>query len=291
MSRSPPVPPGRTPRAPMPSRWHPPRRWPPDPRTGRRRRWAPRPLRRLASVPPHSNEKVAGTGDVADTGDVVEAAGQRPAAAAWEVEGGSPGGHSAHGEEPPGMDGQGSIAGRSECPLRPKYFRLSLRNRAARARFPRTDPCHRSAASRTAAVERRQTARTWPGRLVSPTPPTRRRRPHRSSPPRASGYRRAEKPARIGPPRSAACAPRGSRRGEVRARAVHGASPKRTRVQGMRPAAMVAPRFQQASASALPGSPATATLAADFSQPRPVVMDSMPRTAPVVSLLPCTYSP
>ncbi len=73
----------------------------------------------------------------------------------------------------------------------------------------------------------------------------------------------------------------------VRGHRPAGTGPRR-RQPSISPAASVAPSSQQASRSALVGSPATLTAVAARCQPRPVVTDSMPRTAPVVSLPPCT---
>src|SRR4029450_6189692 len=60
---------------------------------------------------------------------------------------------------------------------------------------------------------------------------------------------------------------------------------------GLRLAATVAPRSQQASRSLLVGGPSTATGAWSGCHCRPVAMVSTARTAPVVSWLPCTNSP
>lgn len=62
----------------------------------------------------------------------------------------------------------------------------------------------------------------------------------------------------------------------------------RSEDQPIRPPASVAPSSQHASMSALPGSPVTVTASATRRHPSPVVMDSIPRTAPVTSLPPCT---
>jgi hypothetical protein len=56
-------------------------------------------------------------------------------------------------------------------------------------------------------------------------------------------------------------------------------------------AASRAPSSQQASRSALPGGPATVTGGRTGRHCRPVVTDSTARTAPPVSLPPCTYRP
>ena len=56
-------------------------------------------------------------------------------------------------------------------------------------------------------------------------------------------------------------------------------------------AANSAPSSQHASRSALPGGPVTVTAGLIGRQPSPVVIDSTARTAPPVSLPPCTYSP
>jgi hypothetical protein len=56
-------------------------------------------------------------------------------------------------------------------------------------------------------------------------------------------------------------------------------------------AANSAPSSQHASRSALPGVPVTVTAGLIARQASPVVIDCTARTAPVVSLAPCTYSP
>jgi hypothetical protein len=56
-------------------------------------------------------------------------------------------------------------------------------------------------------------------------------------------------------------------------------------------AASRAPSSQQASRSALPGGPVTVTGGRTGRHCRPVVIDSTARTAPVVSIPPCTYRP
>src|SRR4051812_23006608 len=56
-------------------------------------------------------------------------------------------------------------------------------------------------------------------------------------------------------------------------------------------AATVAPRFQQASRSSLLGLPDTTTVSAALDQPSPVVMESIPRSAPSVPSLPCRKTP
>jgi hypothetical protein len=56
-------------------------------------------------------------------------------------------------------------------------------------------------------------------------------------------------------------------------------------------AASSAPSSQQASRSFLPGGPVTVTGGRTARHCRPVVIDSTARTAPVVSIPPCTYRP
>src|ERR1700743_3189401 len=56
-------------------------------------------------------------------------------------------------------------------------------------------------------------------------------------------------------------------------------------------AAIVAPRFQQASTSLLLGLPETTTVSALLIQPSPVVIVSTARSAPSVPSLPWRYSP
>ena len=56
-------------------------------------------------------------------------------------------------------------------------------------------------------------------------------------------------------------------------------------------AASSAPSSQHASRSALPGGPVTQTGGRTARHCRPVVIDSTARTAPVVSMPPCTYRP
>ena len=74
-------------------------------------------------------------------------------------------------------------------------------------------------------------------------------------------------------------------------RARAGSTPPAQRSSSVSPAAIVAPRSQQASRSAALGSPITTTGFARARHCNPVVIVSIARSAPVVSLLPCRYTP
>lgn len=135
--------------------------------------------------------------------------------------------------------------------------RLATADRGAAAKWTGGQPVDAPERERRvlASVRRQPTrAVTGPAKATAPTPPVRRRT--RPVPYRGAGA----VPGRSG----------------------------REAGQPMRPAATVAPSSQQDSRSSLAGVPVTVTVAAACSQPSPVVIDSMPRTAPVTSLPPCT---
>jgi N-carbamoylputrescine amidase len=114
-------------------------------------------------------------------------------------------------------------------------------------------------------------------------------RSYRQAEPLADAYRRPRCYGPIGatlPPRAPFLRP-GSRRLPAGLLGVTA----RGRSQPPISAASRAPSSQHASRSFRPGAPVTATGGRTARQRRPVVIDSTARTAPVVSMPPCTYRP
>jgi hypothetical protein len=158
----------------------------------------------------------------------------------------------------PGRCGQGPRVRRSGCwwPGRPPPGSPTARS-----------PPNCTSASRPSSST---SARSWPASTSTPAPrsPMPLRRPARQQP-RPSHLRRTV-PAVSGLARA--------RAGAVQDRPATAADSR-------------APSSQQASRSCLVGVPVTATGGRTARQARPVVIDSTARTAPVVSMPPCTYRP